>query len=207
METVTNDKLFEQARNGDRQAIDQLLASQRSRLRKMVQSRMDRRLARRIDASDVVQEAMITANQQIADYLQNPRIDFYPWLRDIAWNRLIDLHRKHISANRRSVTREMKPFELSDASVGCFAQFATASASGPVNRLVRKELRERVHSALSQLSDNAREVLLLRFLEQLTAREMAQVVGISESAVKGRLLRAIERLREKLDGEFGGITK
>ena len=97
--------LVERARTGDADAAQELLAKHRGRLRQMISLRMDPRLAPRIDASDVIQEALAEASRRMPDYLEHPPCAFYPWLRRIAWDRLVDLHRHHIDAQRRSVTR------------------------------------------------------------------------------------------------------
>src|SRR5688500_54627 len=98
--------LLSHAQDGQAEAVQQLFARHRRRLKRMVALRMDPRLAARIDPSDVVQEALIDATRKLAGYLKKRPIAFYPWLRQIACERLIDLHRKHVRAARRSVRRE-----------------------------------------------------------------------------------------------------
>src|SRR6516164_7795962 len=111
------DELVEQARGGDREARQQLLVRHRDRLRQMVALRMDRRLRARVDPSDVVQEALADAAQELSDYLRQRPLPFYPWLRQLAWDRLIELHRRHLHAQRRSVKREEPlALHLSDQS-------------------------------------------------------------------------------------------
>ena len=89
-------RLLQQAQQGDSDAVQQLLDGHRLRLQKMIALRMDKRLTRRVDPSDVVQDALVTAHQRMDSYLSSPAIDFYPWLRDIAWKRLVDLHHGHL---------------------------------------------------------------------------------------------------------------
>jgi RNA polymerase sigma-70 factor (ECF subfamily) len=67
---------------------------------------LDRRLAARIDPSDVVQEALADADRELAEYLGSRSMPFYAWLRRFAWDRLVEVHRRHVSAGRRSVDRE-----------------------------------------------------------------------------------------------------
>ena len=66
----------------------------------------------------------------------------------------------------------------------------------------RRELRDRLHEALGRLAEADREVLVLRFLEDLSTRELAAVLSISDSAVKMRQLRALQRLRNLLGDEL-----
>src|SRR3954454_18247692 len=100
------DELLLRAGRGEDAARQRLLAVHRDRLRRMVAVRMERRLAARFDPSDVVQEGLAEPGQCLYDYFRARPMAFYPWLRHFAWERLVDLHRRHFQAQRRSVTRE-----------------------------------------------------------------------------------------------------
>ena len=100
------EELVERAGLGDEGARQELFVRHRDRLRRMVAVRMDRRLAPRVDPSDVVQEALAEAHEAMSDYLRDRPLPFYPWLRQFAWERLLKLHRHHVDARRRSVDRE-----------------------------------------------------------------------------------------------------
>ena len=76
------------------------------RLRRMISVRMDSRLGARVDLSDVVQEVFAKAWQEFSDYLKDQPLPFYPWLRRLAWERLVKLHQRHIHARMRSTMRE-----------------------------------------------------------------------------------------------------
>src|SRR5262249_35493669 len=100
------EQLLEAFQRGDASARGRLLDRHRTRLRQMVTLRLDRRLAARVDPSDVVQEALAEADRRLSDYARERPLPFYPWLRAIAWERLAKLHRRHLHAQRRSVGRE-----------------------------------------------------------------------------------------------------
>lgn len=196
------EQLLARAGGGDEDARQQLLAKHRSRLCRMIAVRLDRRVAARIDPSDVVQEALLEASQKLNDYLRERPIPFYPWLRQLAWERLVKLHQRHLIAQKRAVTREEAPaagpqHEL----VVTLAQRLVAPGISPSKHAVLEELRMRVRDALTQLPERDREVLVLRFLEQLSTSEIAAVLDITPGAVKLRQLRALERLRTFLDEE------
>jgi RNA polymerase sigma-70 factor (ECF subfamily) len=190
---VDTEELIGRARNGDDAARQQLLVRHRGRLRKMVVARLDRRLAARVDPSDVVQEALLDAAQKLSGYLRERPLPFYPWLRRLAWEHLVKAHQRHLSARKRSASRE-EPLGLSDASVLALAQRLVASATTPSGHLLREEVRSRVRTALGQLADTDREFLVMRYLEQLSMRDIASVLEISEAAVKMRHTRALRKL-------------
>ena len=172
----------------------------------MVDVRIDDRLSARIDPSDVVQEALVVAAKKLPAYLRKPSISFYPWLRRIAWERLIDAHRRHLQAGRRSVSREQS-LGLSDTSAVQLADRLVAGGTNPLARLLRDELCDRVQAILARLPTGDREILLLRHLEQLTGAESAEVLGIGEEAAKKRYLRAVQRFRRLLGDELSGESR
>jgi RNA polymerase sigma-70 factor (ECF subfamily) len=194
--------LIRRARGGDDSATQELLAMHRDRLRRMIGFRLDPRVAARVDPSDVVQEALTEASRKLPDYLRTQPVSFYPWLRQIAFERLLRLHSRHIDVQKRSVGREARwSAGLSDQSVMHLARMMAAPGSSPSAHLAAKELREKVRSALDKLSDKDREVLTLRYLEQLSTGEIAEVMGTTKEAVKTRHFRAVQRLQGLLQGE------
>src|SRR5262245_60806712 len=96
------DDLLRRVAAGDHDARGRLLARHRPRLHHMIEVRLDRRLRPRIDPSDVVQDALAEAAQKLSDYARRKPLPFYPWLRRLAWERLVQVHRRHVRAQRRS---------------------------------------------------------------------------------------------------------
>ena len=84
-----SDELVRRSAAGDESARQQLLARHRSRLRQMIAVRLDRRVLARLDPSDVVQEVLMEAHKKLDGYLRDRPLPFYPWLRQIAWQRLV----------------------------------------------------------------------------------------------------------------------
>src|SRR5690348_11510236 len=196
--------LIDGARRGDDAARQELLAHHRGRLRKMVAFHLDRRLAARVDPSDVVQEALADAARKLDGYLRERPLPFYPWLRRLAWERLVKLQRRHRRSHRRSIDREEAGvLDLPEGSAVELANRLIDLRSGPGERLLREELRGRVRTALDRLPANDREVLVLRYLEQLRHDDIAAILGLTVGAVKVRHVRALERLRDLLHQEFG----
>jgi RNA polymerase sigma-70 factor (ECF subfamily) len=167
--------VVQRAGRGDPAAGQQLLLHFQDRLTRMVAVRLDRRLAARVDPADIVQNSLLDAPQQ----------------------RLSKLNRHHLGTRRRSALREQAwDLPLPDQSTLVLAERLLASGTSPGRQLWRSELKERMQAVLSRLSPNDCDVLILRYLEQLSTADVAAALGITEAAVKKRQLRALERLRE-----------
>jgi len=192
--------LLQRAEAGDRDARGELLERHSPRLRRLIGIRLDPRLAARIDPSDVLQETLAVADRRLPAFLRDRPLPFYPWMRRIAADRITDAYRRHLGAGRRSVKREEPP-GLPGESVVELANRLAAPTSGPSARLHRQERSGRVRDALKSLPEKEREVLVLRYLEDLSTADAAAVMGVSESAIKMRLVRALQRLRDVLDEE------
>ena len=201
-EASDTEELLRRAREGDAGARDALLARHRQRLCKMVTIRIDNRLRSRVDPSDVVQEAMRVAHRRLPEYLADPRRPFYPWLRGIALDRLVEMYRRHVVASKRSVRREEGCLSgVNNESEHELATRLVATSLHPSGRLMREEMLARVHTALEQLSVGDREVLVLRHLEQLSVEEIADVLNITRTNVTTRHLRALQRLRDLIGND------
>jgi RNA polymerase sigma-70 factor (ECF subfamily) len=195
------ESLLRRAGRGDDAAWHELLTRNRSRLKRMVAVRMDHRLAGRCDPSDVVQQALIVAFEELPEYIRDPPLPFYPWLRQLAWKRLNELYEKHIQAQRRSLLREQPPdWHLADESMLELADRLVTSNTSPSGQMMRSELRTRVQNALAALPDRDREIVVMRHIERLSIKEIAAILEISEGAVKMRRRRALQRLKEILTG-------
>ncbi|WP_165221717.1 sigma-70 family RNA polymerase sigma factor [Aquisphaera insulae] len=192
--------LIERAASGDRTARELLLDRYRDHLRRMVVVRLDRRVSSRLDASDIVQETLMEADRRLDDYLRDRPIPFHAWLRRIAGDRIVDAHRVHVASQKRSVNREDNIPALPDESSKALVRSLFADDTSPTQRVIRDENLEAVRSAIESLSGKDRDLLAMRHLEHLSISEIAEAVGISEGAVKVRLLRALVRLRARLEG-------
>src|SRR5262245_47926134 len=103
--------LLRRAAQADAVAGDEVWERRRPALRRMIDVRLGQALARRRDASDIVQDVLLRASQRLADYLRDPSMPFHLWLRQIATDRVIDAHRRHRLAGKRSMDRE-RPLRL-----------------------------------------------------------------------------------------------
>jgi RNA polymerase sigma-70 factor (ECF subfamily) len=195
------EELLRRSAAGDDDARGRLLDRYRPRLLRMVAVRLDRRLLGRLDPSDVVQEVLAEAHQKMDDYLSRRPLPFYPWLRQIAWQRLCKLHERHHAGKRRVGREAQAGPALPDESAELLAGRLLAPGTSPSNHLLRQELAARVRAGLARLAERDREVLVLRYLEQMSTAEVAAVLGLTEGAVKTRHARALLRLQALLTDE------
>ncbi len=186
-----------QLRSGREQAVAELFGRNREKLQRMIAFRLDSRIAGKVDGDDILQDAYLEAVRRIQDYLDQPSVPFFVWLRQITTQVLIDTHRRYLDAQMRDVKREValdRGGTSDTSSSGLIAQLAD-SLTTPSQRAVREETICELRRALDQLEEIDREVLVLRHLEELSNNEVAQVLGIDKYAASKRYLRALERLR------------
>ncbi|MFV0442740.1 MAG: sigma-70 family RNA polymerase sigma factor [Planctomycetaceae bacterium] len=195
-------ELLAGAAGGDAAAVNQLFDRHRDAIRKLIALRMDRQMARRVDASDIVQDVLVEAAGRLQDYLAAPKLPFHLWLRSLARDRMIDLHRRN-RALRRDVTRE-QPLagggDLDRSSFNLAGQLQDAGLT-PAAAAIKEELEQRFWEAIDILEEGDREVILMRHAEHLGNGEVAEALGLSPAAAGMRYLRAIRRLREALGGK------
>ena len=173
----------------------------RSRLKQMLQFRMDPRLRVRTDLSDVLQEAYIEAFHRLDHYAKRPEMSFYLWLRQVTMQRMIDMHRRHLMASKRDVRQEVPIASEgynATTSAAIARQFIDAIVS-PSQLAVRQEMLEQLESTLGSMEEIDREILALRHFEELGNGEVAELLGISEGAASNRYVRALSRLRKLLE--------
>ena len=200
------EELLGNARQGNAAAVNELLDRHRAALRRMIDLRMDRALARRVDASDIVQDVLVEANRRLEEYLKNPVMPFHLWLRHMAKDRIIDAHRRHRVAARRSVDREQPlaaPAGLDHSTLELAAQLCDPELT-PAAAAAWHELERRFQAAVETLEERDREIVLMRHFEQLSNQEVAKILDLSEAAASMRYLRAIRKLRAMLvDASIG----
>ena len=183
--------------SGD-ETIARALEPYRHRLRRSVELRLDARLRARLDASDIVQEALVEAIRRYGEFDEERSGSLYLWLRFLAHQRLLQLHRRHLAAAKRTVEREVRIGESSCAALA--EHVVTSGVLSPSSVCSLQETRRIVLAALESLDPLDRETLALRYFEELSNVETARVLGINESTASTRFVRALRRFRSALDG-------
>jgi len=202
-ESEKTQELLAGAENGDAEAVNRLLERHRDAVRRMIDLRMDRKIARRVDASDIVQDVLIEANRRLADYLKNPAMPFHLWLRHMAKDRLIDAHRRHRGAAKRSLDREqplVAPGRLDQSTLNLVAELRDQGRT-PASEAAWNELQLQFVAAVDDLDEQDREVVLMRHFEKLSNSEVAEALNLSSAAASMRYLRAVRRLKSILAGD------
>jgi RNA polymerase sigma-70 factor, ECF subfamily len=193
-------ELLDQAKAGNADAVDQLLARHREPIRRMIDLRLDPAIVQRLDASDVVQDVLIEASRRLKDYLNTPSMPFHLWLRHIAKDHIIDAHRRHHLAQKRGVGREQPihhPAWSDRSSLDLAAQLLDQDLT-PASAAIQQEMQRRLQEAILQLDDDDREVILMRHYEMLANQEVASALELTEAAASMRYLRAVRKLRDLL---------
>jgi RNA polymerase sigma-70 factor (ECF subfamily) len=203
------DHLAERLQGGDPDALEAFFLHHRRRLRAMVELRLDWSLRGRLDPSDVLQDAYIDLARRVGEYVRDPRVPPFVWLRLVVAERLINLHRHHLGAQMRDPAREVSLYRgaMPGASSAALAAHLLGQHTSPSEAALRAERTLKLQEALNALDPIDREVLALRYFEQLSRSEAAEVLGISEEAAAKRYVRALKRLKAALASLPGGLEE
>jgi RNA polymerase sigma-70 factor (ECF subfamily) len=201
-ESPETQRLLQQIRAGERQAIGLLFAQHQAYLRRLVELRLDSRLRSRLDASDIVQEAHLEGLRRLDTYLERPALPFRLWLRQIAFDRVGKARRQHLGTARRALDKEVP---LPDGPSSVLARQLLSPSATPSQQLSHEELAGHLRKAVAQLAAPDREQVLLRHFEGLSNREVACLLDIEPAAASKRYGRALLRLHRILFE--GGLTE
>jgi RNA polymerase sigma-70 factor (ECF subfamily) len=195
-------ELLRRYREGDPQALAELFAGHRERLRRMVRLRLDRRLLGQVDPSEVLRGVYLELGKQAAEYAANPAVPFYLWLRQLAGQRLVALHRQHLGARAAEAGQEVSLYRgaLPRADSASLAAQLLGRLTAGSQSAVRAQMQIRLQEALNSMDALDREILVLRHFEELGNGETAAVLGISKSAASDGYVRALKRLKDILAG-------
>lgn len=200
-EQFQTDELLAKAKDGDDLAVNMLMDRHRNALRQLVRMRLDRKIQRRVDVSDVVQDVLVEANRRLQVYVENPIMPFHLWLRQIARDRIIDAHRRHRVSAKRSVDREqpvVSPQGQDQSSYQLAALIGDRQLT-PAEAALQKEIAGQVEHAITMLNESDSEIIIMRHYEMLSNQDIASALDLTEPAASMRYLRAIRRLKEVLE--------
>src|SRR5262249_28262451 len=176
--------LIRRAGAGDAACLDELFARYRHRLKRMVKLRLDPRAQGRVDPADVIRQTYLDTGRQLADYLRQPDLPFFLWLRQLAGQKLEMAHRQHLGAQAGDAGCEVSLYRgaLPEPSPAALAAHLLGRPTTPGEAAARAGLRIRIQEALNGMDALDREVLTLRHFEQLSNAETALGPALKQSA-------------------------
>jgi RNA polymerase sigma-70 factor (ECF subfamily) len=190
---------LQRLRQGGETALAELFAGCQQRLERIIRFRIDPRVRGRVDAADVLQDTFLTAARRLPEFLKQPASSSFVWLRQLALQTLIDVHRREFR-HRRDVGREIHLAGPGDSENTSFsiACFLIDQLTSPSQQLARAEELQQLQQALNSMNEIDREVLALRHFEQLSNLQTAEILALSPTAASNRYIRAAARLTEIL---------
>jgi RNA polymerase sigma-70 factor (ECF subfamily) len=157
------------------------------------------RFRSKLDASDVVQETLLKATQNLAQYRGKSEAELAAWLRRILTNSLVDAVRELEGAKRDVALERSLEHSLAQSSARLEA-LLQSSGSSPSQQVLRQEQLLQLSAALAQLPEDQRQALELHYLQGCTVSAIAEQMGRTERSVAGLVRRGLQRLRVLMAG-------
>ena len=190
--------LEQRAANGDEAALAELFDQHRSRLKRIVDTRMDARVAGRVDASDILQDTFLELSRKLPNFDRANGMSMFVWMRLVATERVIVAHRRHLQAEARDARKET-PRQSTEASSIFLAQHLIAVFGSAEHRVLRDEMFDVLKQTLAGMDPIDHEIITMRCFEELTNAEAAEALGISQNGASSRFVRAMTRLKKQLE--------
>ncbi len=195
-------QLLRDARAAPDAVLGELLQLYGNYLRLLASAQLNAKLRARVSPSDVVQETFLEAHRDFAQFRGESEREFLAWLRKILANNLARLVERHIMTEKRAVHREVSlegmgaAIEQSTANLGAVL---ADEATSPSTSASRREYTVILADQLAQMRPEYREVIVLRHLEGLPFKEIAERTHRTSGAARMLWLRAVNQLRQQLD--------
>ena len=196
------EELLRDARGGDPERLGRLLQLYRNYLTILAASQLDGRLRRRLNPSDLVQEAMLAAHRDFEQFRGGNEREFLAWLRQILINCLHHAVETHVKAKRRDVRCEISMEQVNaalDRSALNFAHVLADPGPSPSASLRQRERAVALADQLARLRPEYRDVIVLRNLQGLSFDEISDRMNRKPGAVRMLWLRAIDKLKRTCD--------
>ena len=174
-------------------ALAEYFVEHREQLKKAVDAKIDKRIKGRMDGSDVIQETFVVAAKRLDEYLADPKMPLFDWLRWLAKQNVQARHRDHFATQKRNPKREERL--VGDAAEVLAGQLAESMVS-PHSAIARADLVTHIHRLIGEMSDNDREILTKVHIDMLELPQVAKLLGQPEETIRKRHFRAVMRLRK-----------
>src|SRR5262245_6290221 len=185
--------LLEQARQGHRDALGRLLEAQRAGLRRLAERQLKGRIAARVDASDLTQQAFLEAYRSFPQFAGRDVRELLAWLQGILDHKVAGAIRDHALLQKRNVGREQS-MDDSRGGESPLREELDADITSPSQKAIRGEDADRLSRALAALPDDQREAVRLRHLEGWALADIAARLGRTPAATAGLIKRGMKAL-------------
>jgi RNA polymerase sigma-70 factor (ECF subfamily) len=187
------------AKSGDTAALGQLLVLYHDYLALLAKLQIGRRLQRKVDASDIVQEVHLKAYRDFGSFRGITEAELIGWLRQILAMSIAGMVRKYFGTQRRDLMLE-KELEMElDRSSCALGLGPLVAHSTPSHHAMRREQAVVLANALRRLPEHYQDVIILHHLEGLTLSEVGHRLGRTEDSVSKLWARALIQIRRQLE--------
>jgi RNA polymerase sigma-70 factor (ECF subfamily) len=186
------------ARAGSRDALGEALEACRRYLLLVAERQLDPDLRAKGGASDLVQETFFEAQRDFAQFHGNSEAELLAWLRRLLLNNLGHFARRYRDTHSRAVAREVQP--PADGSSNTADPGLVAATLSPSGQAIEREQAQELQRALERLPEDYRQVITLRYLEELTFEEIGPRMNRSADAARKLWSRAMDQLRQEWKG-------
>jgi RNA polymerase sigma-70 factor (ECF subfamily) len=195
MDTPGDDRREESEKPFDVSASALKMAtSEQEALRGVARKTLGNQIGQKVDASDIVQDALAAAWIKRGEFRGTSRTDFIGWIKSIVKNTALNAIRFFRTQRRGAQREERSPGD---------AQSRFIHANTPSASVIRREDAGRLRSVLDGLPEVERQTITMRYLEGMSLAEIAMRLGRTEAASAGVLKRGMRRLRDLMDKKGG----
>lgn len=198
MKDGAEEELLLRVRRGDAVALAELIELNRFKLMAALERKVGAGLRSKLELEDIFQEVATRAVKDVSevDFAEH---DPAGWLYHVMDRQIIDLHRFHFEAQKRNAAREVSADQpLGGGEQRGLADWLVASMTSPSAAVSRDFRLQRVYQALERLSEDMRQAIQWRYLDNLSSQEIATRLGKTDVATRVLLSRALRKLKQAL---------
>ena len=193
-----DDALVERIRGGDADALAVYIDGHRPQLISFINRHLSDAMRRKVEPDDLLQEVSVDCVRSLGDADLSAREPFC-WLCHVAEQRIIDAHRKFFGTQKRDAGREV-PLGRSGGETGqpAIVDLLVVSITSPSKAFSRDQKQMRMLAAIETLSQECRDAIRMRYVEDMATKDIAERLGKSDVGVRVMLTRAIQKLQQML---------
>lgn len=176
------------------------LEQYRDYLKLLADLQLNPRLRVKEGGSDIVQQTMLDAHLDFANFRGTTEAELRAWLKVILTRNLLTVARRY-GTHKRAAGREVSLQDQLEQSSTLFHRQLVAEQTSPSMKLIKRERTEQLADALLRLLDDERSAVVLKHFHDWSVAEIAQSLERTQVAVAGLLRRGLKKLREHLQEE------